>query len=428
MAICCFPNCAYLSETSRMIEVYKRLLDRGEKAIVATHGGTYEFVLEEEGIPFEHVTPIISNERAQEFVAANRGDQGLGGSGFYKIDELREHVRSEIEFFKESNISAVLTGFTLSNAVSTRAAGIPLAVTHLGSWVPLIFERKMQPFGVNFENPITRLIPQSWKDNFLNWLYPRIKFFTKPFNVIAEELQIEPFRGFIDLLMGDLTLVTDAPEILVIPKDELENWTPKNPKFYSRKPQLKYVGAIYARLFGEIPQDVKIFLDTEKPKVYVALTSSRPNYISATYSIFKDMDVRTIFCLTIHPKNFERSPNILIKEHLPSHKIMPLVDIAIIHGGQGSVQTAIASGVPAIGFPLQAEQNFNLKMIEKHGAGICLPLKSLKKGTFQLAIEKILTDNSFKTNMQRLKSFQDRYDGAENVAREMQELARHCFK
>ena len=84
--------------------------------------------------------------------------------------------------------------------------------------------------------------------------------------------------------MGDLTLVTDVPEILGIPKDELEHWTPKNLEFYSRTPQLKYVGAIYAKLFGDVPKDVKAFLYTVKPKVYVALTSSRPDYVSAVYS------------------------------------------------------------------------------------------------------------------------------------------------
>jgi len=204
-----------------MIAVYKRLIDKGEKAVVATHGGTYEFVLKDEGIPFEYITPIMSDERAQEFVAANRDERGL--QGFYKTEELREHVQSEIKFFKENNISVVLTGFTLSNAVSTRATGIPLVVTHLGSWVPPIFEQKMQPFRDDFENPITRLIPESWKVNFLNWVYSRVKFFTKPFNIIAKELHIEPFKNILDIFMGDLTLVTDAPEILGIPKNELEN-------------------------------------------------------------------------------------------------------------------------------------------------------------------------------------------------------------
>ena len=126
-----------------------------------------------------------------------------------------------------------------------------------------------------------------------------------------------------------------------------------------------------------------------------------------------------------HPEIFEKSPNILIKEYLPSYKVMPLVDVAIIHGGQGSVQTAIASAVPIIGFPLQSEQNFNLKMIERHGAGIDLSLKSLKRGGLKEAVEKILADNSFKNNMQRLKSYQDRYDEVENVAKALQELTRH---
>ena len=94
MTICCFPNCAYLSETSRMISVYKQLSVKREKAIIATHGWTYEFFLKEERIPFEYVVPIMSGERSQEFVVANRGERGL--QSFYKIDELREHVQSEI--------------------------------------------------------------------------------------------------------------------------------------------------------------------------------------------------------------------------------------------------------------------------------------------------------------------------------------------
>jgi UDP:flavonoid glycosyltransferase YjiC (YdhE family) len=409
-----------------MIAVYKRLLSKGEKVIIATHGGTYDFILKEEKIPFFHVEPHMSNERAQMFVASNRWREPRHLHGFYRTDELREHVQSEIAFFRNNDVSVVLTGFTLSNALSTRAVGIPFAVTHLGSCVPPIFERKMHPFPADIENPITRLIPQPWKISFINWIMPRIKMFLKSFDIIAKELHITPFRNYLDLFMGDLTLVTDVPEILGIPKDELENWTPKEPRLYSRKPRLKYVGAIYAQLFGDIPDEVKEFLDTKKPKVYVALTSSRIDYISAVYSTLKNMDVKAVFCSTTHQGYLEESSDILIKSYLPSHKVMPLVDVAIIHGGQGSVQTAIASGVPIIGFPLQTEQDFNLKQIERHGAGVSLPLKSLKKrDVLQVAVANVLKDDSYKTNMQRLKLFQDRYDGAENVAKALQELSRH---
>ncbi len=421
MSICCFPNCAYLSETSRMLAVYKKLVERGADVIMATHGGTYEFVLKDEGIPFKLVEPRMSKERAQEYVATNRGERGT--QGFYKTDELREHVHSEIQFFKENNVSVVLTGWTLSTALSTRAAGIPYAVTHLGSWAPPVFERKMQPWPPELENPITRLMPESWKISLTNWMFLRFKMFMKSENIIAKELHINPFKSFSDLMMGDLTLVTDVPEILTIPADEMNNWTPQKPELYSRTPRLQYVGPIFAKLFGDIPEDVKTFLNTKQPKVYVALTSSRPDYISTVYSTLQTMDVKAVFCSTIHATQFEKSPNILLKEHLPSHQVMPLVDLAIIHGGQGSVQTAIASGAPLIGFSLQAEQRFNLKMIERHGAGIWLSPGFLKKGDLRAQIEKVLTNNSFKTNMQRLQAFQNRADGAENAAIALQELA-----
>lgn len=69
------------------------------------------------------------------------------------------------------------------------------------------------------------------------------------------------------------------------------------------------------------------------------------------------------------------------------------------------------------------EQRLNLKIIERHGAGICLPLKAMKKELFRSAINRVLTDDTFKTNMKRLQSFQEQYNGAENAAKILQEAA-----
>ncbi len=124
--------------------------------------------------------------------------------------------------------------------------------------------------------------------------------------------------------------------------------------------------------------------------------------------------------------SFEEYPNIMVKKHLPSHLVIPLVDCAVIYGGQGSVQTAIASGAPVVGYPLQGEQYFNLKIIERHGAGICLPLNAIRKRKFRTAVEKVLGDATFKTNMQRLQSYQACCDGAENAATILQEMIQDC--
>lgn len=418
MNICIFPNCAYLSETSRMIEVYKALIKLGKKPIMATHGGLYEFVLKEEQIPYIIVNPVMSTERCIEYVASNRGDRGLKGFQFYSVQELRDIVSSEIHFLKKNNIKIVLTGFTLSLAISTRTVKIPLAVTHLGSWVPIILEEKILS--------IARFIPVSWKIVILNALIKRTKFIAahlfKPFNIIAKENNIEPFVGMLDIMLGDYTLITDVPELLGISKIKVEKWTPEIYELYSRKHNFKYVGALYAKLFGEIPDDVKSFLDTNKQKIYVALTSSKIDYLKSVYSVLKEMDAKVIFCSTIHRINETKSDNILVKSHLPSHNIMPLCDLAIIHGGQGSVQTAIAGGTPIIGFPLQPEQRFNLKQIEKHEAGICLSTKKLKTSKLKVYINSVLKNNKYKKNMMKLKSYQDKYNGPMEAAKVLCEI------
>jgi len=102
---------------------------------------------------------------------------------------------------------------------------------------------------------------------------------------------------------------------------------------------------------------------------------------------------------------------------------MPLVDLAIIHGGQGSVQTAIASGTPFLGFPLHPEQDFNLNLVENKGGGLRLSLKSLKNRDFRPHIEEMLNNLSYKSRMKRLKGLQDSYGGGENAAAALIELA-----
>ncbi len=421
MKICCFPHCAYLSETSRMIAVYKELENKGIDVIMATHGGPYEELLKTENIPYFIVEPYMDTERAQQFVATNRGDNGL--KGFYETDELREHVQSEIAFFKKHKIDKIISGFTLSCVVSARVAKVKLAVTHLGSYVPPIFENKLLPGFMMLDNWLTRKIPKQWKIYFVNWIIPRTKLFTKEFNIIAKEFGIKPFKSMQEVMMGDTIIATDVPEILGLSEEEMNRKQIAYKKLYNYPFKVKYGGAIYAKFFGEVPEDVREFLETDKKKVYVAMTSSRIDYIKLVYeSLIELENLRVVFCSTVHELNLESKSHILVKKYLPSHEVMPLTDLAVIHGGQGSVQTAISSGTPIIGFPLHSEQALNVALMEKHGAGKLLRISQVDKVMLQETLIEILEDSSYKRNMVKLKDYQDRVDGPKRVADIMIEL------
>jgi len=418
MSVVCLPNCAFLSETSRMIAIFKKLCEIGIPAIMATHGGTYEFALKGEKIPYRKIEPFMSHEDCHQYLnSVNKPWKNI-----YSKSSLIKYVKSEVELFKSNKADAVVTGFNLPSALSARYLNIPLVVTHLGSFVPAALEKGLFAFSESFDYLITQFIPGEWINKFFTKLFPRLPFQLKLFNSAADEIGIKQIRSFFDLMMGDLTLITDVPEILGIPEKEVEEWKPSDTKFYRPSARLKYAGPIFAKLFGEIPKNVYRFLDTEKPKIYVAMASGNKKDLMNVYHTLSAMDVRAVFCSLVHNKIFFSSDNILVVDFLPSHLVMPLCDIAVIHGGQGSIQTAVSAGIPIIGFPIQPEQNFNLKLVENHGAGICLSLRSLHKGVLKFSIEKILKDNSYKKSMEQLQLWQSRKDGASEAAKIISDL------
>ena len=147
----------------------------------------------------------------------------------------------------------------------------------------------------------------------------------------------------------------------------------------------------------------------------MALTSGRSDVISRVYEGIKDMDAKIVVVTTVHHIKETSQHNVLFVDHLPSHKVMPMVDVAIIHGGQGSVQTAIASGTPILGIPLHVEQGLNVAMVEKHGAGIMQTKHDIDSQDIREKVERILKDPSYKKNIMKLSGYQNSVDGVKST-------------
>jgi UDP:flavonoid glycosyltransferase YjiC (YdhE family) len=414
MSIVCLPNCSFLSETSRMLAVHRALRNQGNEAVLATHGGPYEFVIQEAEFEYDRLARISEPEDHLRYVQTAT----TPWHPVYRDSEtLEKHVVNEIEYFQRQDAEAVVSGFTLSAALSARAVGIPLVVTHLGAFIPPVWERGELAFAETWDSQLTGWIPRNWLDRFGNWLAPRMRFQTRLFNSVAKRIGCDPVHSTADLMLGDLTLVTDVPEILGIPDEDMEAWRPGNSSWYRRSTRFQYAGAIFAKCFGSISEEIESFLGTKKPTVYVALASTQPQYIYKVCSTLLEMEIRALVATTTQPVCIPESPDLLIKDFLPSHLVMPLCDLVIIHGGQGSVQTAIAAGVPLIGIPLQPEQNTNLRLVERQGAGLCLSLRDLKRGKLRTAIEKLLRASSYRKSMARLQGWQASRDGEVEAAR-----------
>ena len=419
MKIVCFPHFYYLSEASRLVEIAKALRDLGVSVLFCSHGGTYEWVAREAGFEVLSVPPAMSPERARAYMAFNRAEQGNPfRDSFFTDEELRAYVSAEADALRQVRADAVLIGWNLPSYLSVQLADIPIIVQQPGPFTAPFFDRHMGIFVPSLVGWL-RHVPMNW---FVNWFLPRTKLWLAPFNRLAAELRLPQYRSLLDMMAGDLTLVMDTPEILGISPEDLASYRPRHPERFHRPPRYRYGGACYAKLPGAVPDEVARHFETERTKLYCGMgVSGSPRVLRTVIDLVRDLDLQAlILTTTILEDAIERDgERVLLTPHVPAHLVNPMADIALTHGGAGTVQTAIHAATPLLGIPMHLEQAGNISLVQRRGAGILLSRLDLTRKKLGAALERLTTEDGFRKNMRHLKTLQDRIDGASGAAREL---------
>lgn len=410
------PNCCFLSETTRGLEIYQALAARGAAVRIATHGGTYEWVLREAGVPFDVLGPGMDARRCAEFVRSVPG-VGPPDRSMWTDAQLRAYADLEVEYFREHGVRAVVTGWLLTTLLSSQVAGIPVVVEHSGSFIPPVYERGLLPdFTMPVGLPLERWLPRAAKRWLVNKGAERNRSHLAGFNRVAAELGVQGVSNLPALLLGDLTLVTEVPEVLGISPSDMDGWRPRPASGFRPGARMRYSGPLYARLPGEVPERVERFLAGPGPVVYVAFTSSTADLVRRAVHSVREAGARALVVATVHDLADLAGPEVLVEKVLPSHEIMPRVDLAVIAGGQGSVQTAVASGLPFIGVPLQPEQDTNVVLVERRGAGRRLAQPDVGTPRMSTMVRAMLAEPSYREHARRLQAVYEQVDGAAGAA------------
>jgi UDP:flavonoid glycosyltransferase YjiC (YdhE family) len=414
--ICVMPNCCFLSETSRGLEIYRALVARGAAVRIATHGGTYEWVLREAGVPFDVLGPGMDPRRCAEFVRSVPG-MGSPDQSMWTDEELRSYADLEVGYFRAHGVRVVVTGWLLTTLLSSQLAGIPVVVDHSGSFIPPVYERGLLPdFTMPVGLPLERWLPRSVKRWLVNKGAERNQHYVAGFNRVAAELGVAGVSNLPALLLGDLTLVTEVPEVLGISPSDMDGWRPRPASGFRPGSQMRYSGPLFARLPGGVPERVERFLGEPGPVVYVAITSSPADLVRRAVRGVRAAGARVLVVSTVHDLTDLAGPDVLVEPVLPSHEIMPRVDLAVIAGGQGSVQTAVGSGLPFIGIPLQPEQDTNVVLVERQGAARRLAQPDVGTRRMSTMVSSMLADPAYREQAQRLRAVYERVDGAQGAA------------
>jgi len=418
-----------LGETYPLVAIAKKYIELGGEAIFFSYGEGYQYLAREIGCEVIDLPVDLSEKEAKKNEAewkkyfeeqSPREKFYLRwvNKDFYQYDV--SFIKKQVKAFKDADVKLIVTGFCYPCIISARKANIPLVFIVSGSAIPPYYQQNLASFPDNYENFFIRFVPSFIKNRIANWFILNSKSSVKEFNRLASTFDTQKINHFLDLLSGDYTLVAEDISFLNIkPTEEF--------------PAKNFVGPIFPEI-PHIEKDdnvdiaVKKHLERSGKSILVSLGSSgtKKLFLEILRALEKtDFNVVAVYT-TIFDKNDVPifKDNILPVQFVSSiKKVNESVDIAIIHGGRGTVYTAAYAGKPVIGIPYHVEQQCNIDNLVRHGSAIRLSRRNFNERELLTATNKIFANyDTFLKNAQLLKEKLQEPKGAENTVKRLLEI------
>jgi len=116
-------------------------------------------------------------------------------------------------------------------------------------------------------------------------------------------------------------------------------------------------------------------------------------------------------------------PNARVERWVPHSDLFPRTDVIVTTGGTGTVLAALSAGIPLVIVPMAWDQPENAWRVAEAGAGIRLAPGQCTPQHVRAAVERVLSDPSFRQNARRLGAEFAAYGGAAQAADLLEELA-----
>jgi len=398
-----FAPCAFnLAETSRMIEVAKAIKNHPLAGSVfdihfISDGGDFERMIEDNGFPLTRMEPRLTKEKIDHIAKVDRGEKFAAA---FTDSEMIERVNHEIACLKKLQPVAVLTGSYLTIPVSCRVLDIPLVWAIQSTWLPDFFRHGAGMTDRIHPKPLKALA--DWAVMMFINFWIRYGFLNSV-NRAAKHFGVSGYRSIFDFWRGDITFVAEPAEFSGV----------KLP------PNHFFIGPLLPQNEFRMPEEIKA-IPRDRPLIYFAMGSSgTPEIVAKIVESFAGKPYRVIapvkFQLSLVP-GVRLPPNVTVTDWLPALPVNQIADLAVIHGGIGTVLTAAMAGKPVVGVGMQMEQVANLACLERMGFAIRVPKSKNPSRKVQAAIEKLLHDETAKTKAADFAKIIAKWDGPRRAA------------
>jgi MGT family glycosyltransferase len=164
--------------------------------------------------------------------------------------------------------------------------------------------------------------------------------------------------------------------------------------------------------------DAVDFPPGDGPAVLVSLGTTNQGQEPMLRSIvdgLAEMSVRALVT-TAGQASIDSRPNVRVIDRVPHALVLPDADVVVTHAGLGTIAAALDAGVPLVCTPYDRDQPLNASRVVELGVGVTVD------GDLHRAVERVMTDTSFRARAQELARVSRAEGGAAAVARELEEM------
>ncbi|MGB9514255.1 MAG: nucleotide disphospho-sugar-binding domain-containing protein [Candidatus Acidiferrum sp.] len=340
-------------------------------------GGDFEGLIENHGFSLTRLEPRLTNEKIEHIARVDRGEKFAPA---FTDREMIQRVENEITCLKELRPAAVVTGSYVSIPVTCRVRQTPLVWVVQTTWLPDFFCHGAGTTDGIRPTPI-KTVADWFVLRFINFW---IRYgFLNSVNGAARHFGVQGYDSIFEFWRGDITLVAEPPEFSGVK-------LPSNHYF---------IGPLIPQDEFSVPQEIWT-IPRDKPLIYFAMGSSgTPQIVANIIESFGGKPYRVIAPVKFqlgHVSGVHVPSNVLVTDWVPALQVNKMADLAVIHGGIGTVMTAALAGKPVVGVGMQIEQVANLACLERLGFAIRVPKSKDPSRKVQAAIQTLLRDESAK--------------------------------